>query len=227
MSTITANSVALPPGQLERSLYEGVNKVLTNAGGRWNRSAKAHVFGSDPRPLLGLAMETGKTESQQQKFQSFYTPPELAAEVVQMADVCGKSVLEPSAGHGALADECRVMGAKRIRCIEINTDSASKLDAKGYDTTTADFLTIKPELFDRVVMNPPFTKNQDIKHVTHALTFLKPGGKLVSIMAGNANRPWFKALKHKHSIKTVEAGAFKDSGTDVRTLIITIEPSLI
>jgi hypothetical protein len=37
--------------------------------------------------------------------------------------------------------------------------------------------------FDRVVMNPPFDHGADIKHVEHARKFLKPGGRLVAVVA--------------------------------------------
>ena len=39
-STITETSVKLPPGQLERKLYEQVNKALTGSGGRWDRGER-------------------------------------------------------------------------------------------------------------------------------------------------------------------------------------------
>ncbi len=32
-------------------------------------------------------------------------------------------------------------------------------------------------------MNPPFANGQDIKHITHALRYLSPGGRLVAICA--------------------------------------------
>ena len=32
-------------------------------------------------------------------------------------------------------------------------------------------------------MNPPFENGRDIDHVTHALSLLKPGGRLVAIMS--------------------------------------------
>jgi hypothetical protein len=50
-STITATSVKLPDGQLERKLYEAVNKALEGAGGRWDRKSKTHLFDRDH--LLG------------------------------------------------------------------------------------------------------------------------------------------------------------------------------
>lgn len=36
--------------------------------------------------------------------------------------------------------------------------------------------------YDRIVMNPPFSKRQDAEHVMHAYKLLKPGGRIVAIM---------------------------------------------
>ena len=49
------------------------------------------------------------------------------------------------------------------------------------DSTPAGFGT-----FDRIVMNPPFSRDQDARHVNHAFSFLKPGGKLVAIVGSYA-----------------------------------------
>ncbi len=35
-------------------------------------------------------------------------------------------------------------------------------------------------------MNPPFSRQQDIRHVMHAAKFLKPGGRLVAVMGASA-----------------------------------------
>jgi len=58
--TMTATSVTLPPGQLERALYTRVDKVLKAAGGAWNRKAGAHMFTVDPRQVLtpGAVLQT-------------------------------------------------------------------------------------------------------------------------------------------------------------------------
>lgn len=40
--------------------------------------------------------------------------------------------------------------------------------------------------YDRIVMNPPFSKGRDIQHVQHAYSLLKPGGRLVAIMSEGA-----------------------------------------
>lgn len=36
--------------------------------------------------------------------------------------------------------------------------------------------------YDRIIMNPPFSKRQDAEHVRHAYELLKPGGRIVAIM---------------------------------------------
>jgi SAM-dependent methyltransferase len=117
-STVTATSVTLPPGQLDRKLYEAVNKALVGAGGKWDRKAGAHVFVRDPREVLGLAVETGKAVNVKTTLQAFYTPESLAERVVRAVGIAedervvqaraGRAfgrplALEPSVGDGALA----------------------------------------------------------------------------------------------------------------------------
>jgi DNA polymerase-3 subunit beta len=84
-------------------------------------------------------------------------------------------------------------------------------------------------------MNPPFTRDQDLLHVEHALKFLAPGGILVAILLDNPQRPRFQALierlgriqshaKTEESIfwfTRVPAKTFAD--TDVRTLILKVK----
>ncbi len=223
-SIILDNSLALPPERLDRPTYEAVNKAIVAAGGKWNRKTQSHVFDGDPRSKLGLMLETGVAIDEKKKYQAFFTPSDLATEVADMAEVEGHTVLEPSAGDGSLADACLAAGAKRVECVEMNPDSAAKLRIKEYPTIEGDFLGLAPNLYTRIVMNPPFTKNQDLKHVAHALRFLAPGGILVAIMLANTSRPKFVALVEEldHDIIEVPAGAFKESGTSIATIILRV-----
>ncbi|QYY35288.1 class I SAM-dependent methyltransferase [Ruficoccus sp. ZRK36] len=227
-STITADSLTLPPEQLDRKLYEAVNKVLVAAGGKWNRKAKAHIFESDPRQRLELALASSRITSEKQELQAFYTPAAVAARVVKLACVSGCTVLEPSAGAGALAKECKAQGARSVDAVEINRDCAKHLVQACDNFVIRDFLSLTPEpYYDRVVMNPPFTKNQDIDHVRHAIQFVRPGGRLVAIMAGNAERKSFTAMTDdmgddEVTISMLPDGSFKEAGTSARTLLIII-----
>ena len=225
-ATIEGNVLKLN-GQLDRGLYEQVNKALAAAGGKWDRKSKGHVFSGDPRQKLGLMLETGVAVDEKKLFQAFYTPAEVARLVVRMVSVEGKTVLEPSAGQGALAQACKDEGAAKVECYEINPVDVAILRDKGFATLQQDFLTVIPPVvgFDRVVMNPPFTRGTDVKHVAHALKFVRPGGALVAIMAGNQDREPFRRLVDglKHSVTMLPDGTFTESGTNVKTMVLLVQ----
>ena len=112
----------------------------------------------------------------------FPTPPAIVGEMLDRAgNVSGKTVLEPSAGKGNIAEDVRKAGGV-VSCIEKVFALAEHLRKLGFDTACWDFMDRQPaELFDLVLMNPPFENRQDVAHVQHAFEFLKPGGRLVAI----------------------------------------------
>jgi len=74
-------------------------------------------------------------------------------------------------------------------------------------------------MFDAVLMNPPFVQGADIAHIKHALTMLKPGGRLVALCANgprqNASlRPMVEARGGEW--EELPADTFKEEGTGVR-----------
>lgn len=218
-------------GALDRKLYTETNKVLEAAGGKWNRSAKAHVFDGDAADALERIILTGEYSRTKQDFGQFDTPHVLAENVVDLADVqAGMSVLEPSAGVGRIAAAARQVGSF-VTCWEIDEKRAEKLADVAHSLNVGDFLAAEPvSAYDRVVMNPPFAKQDDIRHVLHALRFLKPGGRLVAIMSAgvmfreNKLSSEFRDLVEQSSgsIERLPEGAFKASGTSVNTCIVTI-----
>jgi hypothetical protein len=236
-STITATTVELPPGQLDRKIYETVDKALRAAGGKWNRSKRVHIFDRDPREALGLTLATGTAVNHQQVKQAFYTPDALADRLVEGLDIHpGNVILEPSCGDGALI---RAIHRRQPEALvdAIDTDDQALATIAADPRVRAsvhDFLALPVPIvgFDFVVMNPPFTKGQDIAHVTHARRFLHQRGVLVAItgtgwrFAENAKAKAFRALLAKldHDIEEIEAGAFKASGTTIPTLKLTIRP---
>lgn len=116
----------------------------------------------------------------------FPTPPEEAAGLVSKADIqSGMDVLEPSAGYGAIADEIRGVGTEPD-VVEMSSTLREILEAKGYNVVAQDFMDYSGKLYDRIVMNPPFSKGMDIDHVRHAYDLLKPGGRVVAIMGEGA-----------------------------------------
>lgn len=164
----------------------------------------------------------------------FPTPESHAADLVALAGIePGMTVLEPSAGHGMLAEAARAAGAK-VDAVELAVDLREILQAKGFGLVGGDFMDTTPaQSYDAVVMNPPFSNDMDIDHVRHAYDHLKPGGRLVAIVSATAGdrqnnknkafREWFDGLGG--SEQAMPEGSFKASlnPTDVRTKIFVID----
>ncbi|AXV15084.1 SAM-dependent methyltransferase [Neorhizobium sp. SOG26] len=220
-------------GNLDRKLYVETNKVLEAAGGKWNRSKKAHVFEGNAIDAIEPIILTGEYRVTKQDFGQFDTPEGLATEVAIIAGIeAGMQVLEPNIGIGRIAFAAERRGGI-ITGFEIDLSRAAKAHAilPKANIKVADFLAEEPEArFDRVVMNPPFAKQDDIRHVLHAFKFLRPGGKLVAIMSNsvmfrdNKMTTDFRAFVEAHSgtMKALPEGSFKSSGTGVNTCIVTL-----
>lgn len=225
-ATITENLLVLPTGQLERKLYEKVAKAIQLAGGKWKTNKQGFVFDSDPRAKLGLALETGVVVDEKKLRQAFYTPEVIANEVARMANLDGHLVLEPSAGDGALAKACLAYGASSVDTVEIDEETARKLKeayipTKRVTCWIGDFLKLDPSFkYARIVMNPPYTKGQDLKHVAHAKKFLTPGGLLFAIVPSK-DCPKLAALGAE-TVRVFKSGSFKESGTSIETRLIRI-----
>lgn len=223
-------------GQLDRKLYMATNAVLEAAGGKWDRKAKSHVFPVDAADAMEQIIQTGEVtliRTIQQDYGYFPTPPDVVARLLELAEIePGMLVLEPSAGRGAIALPCAEIGAV-VECYELLESNYECIgaDQRLHWVRHADFMNQAPEsVYDRVVMNPPFSKQADIKHVMHALKFLKPGGLLVSVMSAsvtfrdNKLAQDFRDLIRARGgdIEALDDGAFKSSGTMARTVIVTI-----
>lgn len=232
---INGNQLVLTGPRMDPKLYQRVNEVLEAVGGRWTTAVQAHVFPIDADEALAPVLASGQVVTLREKRQSaqyFPTPESVVQRLVELADLKpGIEVLEPSAGSGAIAFAVAASGAS-IDCIERDPGYATVLTETGAARTVqvADFLTVPAEpRYDRIVMNPPFTKGADMAHVEHALRFLKPDGLLVSVMSWavtfhGRKTAKFRALVEARggSVEAVAEGAFAESGTDVDTVIVTI-----
>lgn len=241
--TVAGNLFTLPPGQLDRKLYEEVNKVLAAGGGKWNRKLGGHEFPSEERlaDLQKQWMNGDEVVHVKKATQAFYTPDALADELVMFAGITsGMHVLEPSAGQGAIVKHLVKHGA-RVTAVEVDPVSCKVLRREFPDigVVEKDFMEFDnaklavvqdPVWFDAVVMNPPFTGGQDIKHVTRAFEMLRPGGILVSVMSPGwlqserqAHLEFKSMLKsHGGEVRQVPEGAFAESGTNIRTVMVRL-----
>lgn len=250
MGKVEGGVYFLPPHRYSRERYVELAEVINNAGGKWNRKAKGFTFKGTPEAFR-RALEVGETVNVQQVTQFFPTPPDVAARMASMIELkCdGVTVLEPSAGHGALAIAAAEHCARHstfayLTLIEKDTANFATLNDTFYKPTKPikgahcrgilqrDFLacTLPASLeygYDAVIMNPPFSRGDDIKHILHAWEFLKVGGKLVALCANGPKqnkmlKPWAESLGGTWEV--LPAGTFKDSGdkgTKIETVLLT------
>jgi protein-L-isoaspartate O-methyltransferase len=220
-------------GTLDRKLYLDTAKVLEAAGGKWSRKERAHLFEGDAIDAIEQVILTGEVVSKKQQFGYFPTPPSVVTQLIEFAKLQpGMEVLEPSAGRGAIAGPIAELGC-HVDCIELQRDNALAIsDANiGRDLAVVNFLAVEPfQAYDRVVMNPPFARQDDIRHVMHAHRFLKGGGLLVAVMSNGVTfrdtplTQEFQALLRVEggTLHALPEGAFKESGTGVNTVAAVI-----
>ncbi|MCO5072085.1 MAG: DUF4942 domain-containing protein [Rhizobiaceae bacterium] len=207
--------VIFPPDALidiNRALSEFYGEVLPDAE---EEDAK-------PRPGTSVSKD----------LQFYWSPKAVIERALEVAGIYRPSaythgstlpsyrVLEPSCGDGRIMDELRKRGCQAFG-IEYHAGRAAEARAKGHNVLTANFLECiaKPE-FDFVVMNPPFFGKLYMRHVMHALKFLKPGGRLVSILPATA---WYDHREIKGSWTDLPVGSFAEAGTNVPTGIISMQ----
>jgi len=166
--------------------------------------------------------------------QLFETPWNIAKNMIEYADIQeGERILEPSAGKGAIAALIREVIAHysakynvgpTLKCVELNQNLSRCLERFGYDVLQGDFLSMKGELgnFNKIIMNPPFKNGEDIKHIKHAVKFLRQGGRLVALCANGPRQQ--KQLKPLASYwEDLPQGTFKESETMVNVALLTID----
>lgn len=239
-ASIDGNKVVLTE-QLARKDYLRVNEILETLGGKWSRKDKAHVFPEEGESLRGLieaVIATGeiKTAREQQKALGWFpTPPDVADRLIEFADIQPRhTVLEPSAGEGAIVGALVEKGVKDITTVEIDP-GRHKLLRKRFPEAThifGDFLYWKPEdnEFDRIVMNPPFGPH--LAHIEHALHMLAPGGTLVSVVPASFEhredkrhaeiRRWIERDARTWGVWSLPDNSFKDSGTNVNASVLVL-----
>lgn len=176
----------------------------------------------------------------------FPTPPEIIERMIEAARLEDRdSILDPSAGNGAILDAVSRIGSTpnmgfSIEGVEIRPSLCNILDLKGHTNHQGDFLDVRvwSELgkFSVILMNPPFEKFQDIDHVMRAAALLLEHGTLVAIMSESTFtstyrkprvfREWL--AKRAGIIESLPANSFKgidsfrQTGVACRMVTITI-----
>lgn len=233
--TVDGLLIRLPAIQLDRKLYQEVAKQLELIGGKWKGGkTQGFLFKEDPSDYLAKLC-LGESINLKKEFQFFATPDDVADRLVELACIePGQIILEPSAGQGAIIKAIhRAHPDVEVDCYELmdlNRSFLEKLD--NVTIVGQDFIKEeKTIIYDRIIANPPFSKNQDIEHVSEMYNRLEEGGRLVSIMSNH----WrFASGKKEEAFKKfvedtgaevydIEPGAFKESGTNISACIVVID----
>lgn len=224
---------------MRKDLLQEVNKILGAYYGAALDTSE-DVYHADPLAVSRFPLTRARNFG-------FYPTPETPANIIRR-EVNATSwdretrqyhpsrILEPSAGTGNLVYDLAKEGAV-VDCVEVQAHLAKGLrDAGIYNRVNeTNFLNMQPQsIYDHVLMNPPFDKERDTKHVYHAFKFLKPGGVLVAIMGAGvefrqtpatvAFRQWVKQLKgHFYDLPE---GCFRPVGTNINTVYVKIKKHL-
>jgi len=165
------------------------NEALTE----WDR-AKAFYYGTQKK--------TSKTKAQEGA-DYFATPEPLGLKMVEWLQLQpGDKVLEPSAGHGAIA---RWMPENTERtAIEPSRQLLPKLamvfDGKIVDTNFEQHNIVNK--YDGIVMNPPFGSGGKtaVEHLAKAAQHLRDGGRIVALIpSGPASDKQFSKFFHEET----------------------------
>lgn len=154
----------------------------------------------------------------------FVTPDAICARMVAAARINhADSVLEPQAGTGAILRAIiAAVPEVTLDAVELN-DMLYRQLVRHFPTvnvTQGDFLDYSPVLrYSKILMNPPFHRGQDIKHILHARSLLRPGGILVAICADGPRQK--KILEPLTECwEPLPRGSF--SYTNVSTVMLTL-----
>ncbi|QDP49755.1 MAG: putative DNA modification methylase [Prokaryotic dsDNA virus sp.] len=166
----------------------------------------------------------------------FYKTPEKAVKYL-LDDIYfkdGDLILEPSCGDGAILDGIR-NNINKDRYQKINYDlygvefdynRFKQCQEKGYKVYNDNFLTFKTNLkFDKIIMNPPFYGKHYFKHIEKAFELLSDNGSIYAILPITAIDHGL-LNKYKHSVTHMPIGSFRESGTNINTIIVRIEKSI-
>lgn len=217
--------------------YDRLVVAIDSIGGTWSEKHNGFLFNYDPKNKVDELINSGEFNLSEEliwrrKTQYHPTPKNIVDTMISMANIKENDVVvEPSAGQGAILD--RLPKYVKTIAIELDENNIKVLREKGYNVIGEDFLKISNIEYNKVIMNPPFSNNQDVKHILHAYKLLKKGGTLVAIINGNsierrytndACKNFFEEIKDtNYEIINLPEGSFSESNTMINTAIIKIQ----
>lgn len=151
-----------------------------------DRSLQTAVSEFDRAKSLYFAQQKKTSRTKAREGNDYFATPEpLGQKMVEWARIePGNDVLEPSAGHGAIARWFPESARRTV--VEPSAELASRLmlatDAKVRQHTFENLDIVNK--YDRIVMNPPFGAGGKtaMQHLEKAFRHLRAGGRIVAIV---------------------------------------------
>ncbi|KFG02764.1 hypothetical protein IQ62_00080, partial [Streptomyces scabiei] len=84
------NRLTLTGDRLDAKTYQRIDEILEAVGGRWTKSAQAHVFPVDAAAAIAPVLATGEVvtlREKRQQAQYFPTPTPVVARLLDLADL--------------------------------------------------------------------------------------------------------------------------------------------
>ena len=187
--------------------------------------AKTHYFAN--QKLKGK-------RDQREGIDYFPTPEPLGLKMVEWANVKpGEKILEPSAGHGAIARYFPESTARTL--VEPSNELASRaaLTSPGARVVMSRFEDLDiVNKYDAIVMNPPFGTGGKtaIDHIEKAAKHLRNGGRIVALIprGGMADKRFEKFYDEVEGLYLVgnillPSVTFERAGTSVAARVVILE----
>lgn len=235
--TFKDNLAYLNCGDLDRTEYLKIDKVLKTLKGKWvGGKTQAHKFPYNPEPVIKAVVKSGQLPTNSLDY--FYTPDSVINEMFEFIERIPEDsrVLEPSAGTGHIARRLLERWPSiNLDMVELDPLNLSMLDGIRGNIISGNFLEFNPAYeYDLIVMNPPFNGDSGdyIDHINHAFEFLRNGGQLVSVVPGDYKN-WQKNKRARVFFEKLcdndvmwfelEGGEFAD--TNIKCSIISLHKS--
>ncbi len=235
--------------------YARIDEVFKRIGGKWNGRKRRHLFPFDPEPIIKAIIQNGRMPEKnplsffptpREVLRRMIDDSASRSDLDWIVENTHDRILEPSAGTGAIV--CVLLELYpalkgRIDCIEPDPLKCNILTALGagtvYNMRFEDWEPTPGAEYRAILMNPPFSIPGNelayTDHIRKACRLLKDGINVFTAIAPSSFLEWRNEsgkrgdfrnfIADNFTVERLDAGAFKESGTNVKTVIISGEMS--
>lgn len=235
LMVLNGNRLQLPSEvHFEMRSYQALKKSLVNAGATYQDSGFAFDSSATAEETLSRLLG-GERINIKKSLQYFPTTDSACDELLYGLDLANKIVFEPSAGEGYLVRRAFQAGAAKVLVAEIYEKFHNSLIQSGAKIIGKSIFDVQPgdvSSIDVVIMNPPWSGAQDVRHIEHVLDTVPESVVVHAIMSQSViestNQVYerFRSFLNLYGVEPVpmKAGTFRESGTMAKGCVVRIPP---